>query len=411
MPELTADLQAAGAHVLGACACDNLVREAARHAPDVLVCWDTPVQGGLLGALQTLLSACPMPVLAFTQDLSAERLEQALQAGVSAWVVHGYAPERLRPLLHLAQARFHHEQAQREALRQMSNRYEERKLLDRAKGMLMRAHGIDEEEAFGRLRSAAMQGKRRVGQVAQQLIEAARDAGAVNRAGQLRMLSQRIVKLQALRTAAVEAGAANALQAQSLERAADLVGQLQRAVSQATFGDLLHEVAEAFRSLKQAVSAAPDVDRLQAAQLCAERMLEGADRLTAALQAAGGQPALRVVNTCGRQRMLSQRFAKEALLAVLLPSPLAARAVQRQQAAADALQAGLASLEKAPLSDERIRGLLCEAEGEWQRLQNAAAGAGQPAGQREIAQASEAMLALFETLTERYEQAMQSLTA
>ncbi|MEW6707886.1 MAG: ANTAR domain-containing protein, partial [Pseudomonadota bacterium] len=224
MPDLAADLAAAGIHVLGATDCDNLVQETVRQAPDVVVCWAASPAEALFRGLGMLLSTFPRPVVVFTRDVQAEPMERALEVGVQAWVVQGYAAQRLRPLLQLAQARFRRDQQLREALQDMTHRYEERKLIDRAKGILMRARQIPEDEAFRLLRAASMQGKQRVGQVAQQVIEAARDAEAVNRAGQLRMLAQRLLKLYALTVARTEAPAARALLTQSLERTEQQIG-------------------------------------------------------------------------------------------------------------------------------------------------------------------------------------------
>lgn len=86
----------------------------------------------------------------------------------------------------------------REALQDLRQRYEERTWVDRAKGVLMSAWQLPEDEAFRLLRSASMRSQRRVGEVARRVVGAAHDAVAVNRAGQLRMLSQRAVKLVAL---------------------------------------------------------------------------------------------------------------------------------------------------------------------------------------------------------------------
>ena len=90
----------------------------------------------------------------------------------------------------------------------MSHRFAERKLVDRAKGILMRARQVSEDEAFRVLRAASMHSNQRVGQVSQHVIDAARFAEAVNRAGQLRMLSQRLVKLYALLGAAASSAGA-----------------------------------------------------------------------------------------------------------------------------------------------------------------------------------------------------------
>ena len=117
--------------------------------------------------------------------------------------MNGYGPDRLRSLIHLAMARFKQDQLLRDELTDVQHRFNERKLVDRAKGILMRVRNISEDEAYVVLRKAAMQSKLRIGQVAQQVIDAARYADAVNRAGQLRMLSQRLVKLYALMCADV----------------------------------------------------------------------------------------------------------------------------------------------------------------------------------------------------------------
>jgi hypothetical protein len=76
----------------------------------------------------------------------------------------------------------------------LRTRMDERKWVDRAKGLLMSARGIGEDEAFGLLRGAAMHANLRLGEVSRSVIEAAQWADAINRAGQLRMLSQRLVR-------------------------------------------------------------------------------------------------------------------------------------------------------------------------------------------------------------------------
>ena len=93
----------------------------------------------------------------------------------------------------------------------MNTRFEERKSVDRAKGILMQARQVSDDDAFALLRSAAMRSKQRLGQLSQQIIQSAQSADALNRAGQLRMLSQRLVKLQLLRNAGVQAAQQDAL--------------------------------------------------------------------------------------------------------------------------------------------------------------------------------------------------------
>jgi AmiR/NasT family two-component response regulator len=198
-PDLRGDLQSAGVNVLGESASRSFVQEVIRSAADVVICYEKHPDDALFTNLTMLAASAPRPVLVFTCDPDDGKIEQAVLAGIHVYAVDGYAPNRLRALIHVAQARFRHEQRLRAELAEINNRFDERKLVDRAKGILMRARQIPEEEAYRVLRSAAMQSKQRLGQVSQHVIHAALYGDAVNRAGQLRMLSQRLVKLYALR--------------------------------------------------------------------------------------------------------------------------------------------------------------------------------------------------------------------
>ena len=85
----------------------------------------------------------------------------------------GLKPDRLKPILDAAIARFYMVQKMRAELAETRRALEERKIIDRAKGILMRAKGIDEEEAYARMRKTAMDQGRRVADVAQALVLAA----------------------------------------------------------------------------------------------------------------------------------------------------------------------------------------------------------------------------------------------
>ena len=196
--DLAADLAAAGIHVLGASSRGNLVREAARLAPDLVVCHETSPDEALFAACALLAETAPRPVVVFTQDPEAAKIERAMRSGIHAYVVNGYAANRLRHVIHVAEARYRGEAALRAELADITRRFDERKLVDRAKGILMRARQVSEEEAFAVLRAASMHSNLRVGQISRQVIAAAHYADAVNRAGKLRMLSQRLVKACAL---------------------------------------------------------------------------------------------------------------------------------------------------------------------------------------------------------------------
>ena len=97
----------------------------------------------------------------------------AIEAGVSAYVVDGLRAERIHPILDAAIARFHLFARMRAELVATKAALEERKVIDRAKGLLMRAKGIDEAEAYALLRRTAMDQGKKLADLAQALVTAA----------------------------------------------------------------------------------------------------------------------------------------------------------------------------------------------------------------------------------------------
>ncbi|MEN9486051.1 MAG: hypothetical protein RJB37_3931 [Pseudomonadota bacterium] len=153
-PTLVADLESNGLLVCCRTQCANLVREAVRHAPDLVIVWEPHPGEDLFEAVRLLEASMPVPVLVFTSDVRAETMETALAAGIDGWVVNGYAAGRLRPLIQFTVARHRQMRQMREELGDLKRRFEERKLVDRAKGILMTARQVSEDEAFRLLRSA-----------------------------------------------------------------------------------------------------------------------------------------------------------------------------------------------------------------------------------------------------------------
>jgi AmiR/NasT family two-component response regulator len=403
-PALAQDLTGAGFAVLGPVERIHLVREALRGNPDVVLCWEPRPDDALLDAVRILQAQQPLPVLVFTQDADAARMAQALEAGVHAWVVQGYGSARLRPLVHLAQARQAHEQALRTSLAELTDKFEERKLVDKAKGILMRARQVSEDEAFRLLRTASMHGNQRVGQVSRQVIDAAQVAEAINRAGQQRMLSQRMVKLYALACAQADAAGAGVLLKQSIARVEENWVVLQKSLSQATFGDLLDAGRGGWDALKPLLESAPQAKRLKELDGLADVLLAQAEALVTALETSGLATTVHVINVSGRQRMLSQCMAKHALLAAAGAGTDAAMAPTAQ-----AFEQGMAALAKAPLSSAEIREAMAFAAKAWGSLKEAAQNAGTPAGRLQIGADSETLLTLFDRLTEAYQHSMQVL--
>jgi AmiR/NasT family two-component response regulator len=413
-PDLPGDLLSAGVNVVGESASRCFVQEVIRSAADVVVCYEKHPDDALFTNLTTLAASAPRPVLVFTCDPDAGKIEQSLLAGIHVYAIDGYAPNRLRALIHVAQARFRHEQRLRAELAEINNRFDERKLIDRAKGILMRARQIPEEEAYRALRSAAMQSKQRLGQVSQHVIHAALYGDAVNRAGQLRMLSQRLVKLHALRAMEFAPTGVAAQLEDAAARIDENIGILRRGLSPPTFGDLIDSVATPWARLKLAAGEPASRARLPEIDALAGALLDNAERLTANLETAGLATKLRVINVSGRQRMLAQKMAKLALLPGLIEDPAARPAPGSMEAAMTAFSEGIDYLKSIPLSTPEIRRDLAQASELWLGFQAALPDSGpfrEQAGQGQamVAALSDELAERFDRLTGQYERGMQML--
>ena len=127
----------------------------------------------------TLENICVMtmndarPVVMFTHDGDKEQIKLATQAGVSAYVVGSIPNERLRPVIDAAVARFEEFKHLRTALTEANTKLTERKVIEKAKGLLMKQRKVDEEEAYAMLRSMAMQKNMRIAALSEQIVEAA----------------------------------------------------------------------------------------------------------------------------------------------------------------------------------------------------------------------------------------------
>jgi response regulator NasT len=113
------------------------------------------------------------PIVLFTEDNDTTHVRDAIAAGVTAYVVAGLAPDRVRPVLDVALARFQHEEHMRRELADARNQLTERKAIDRAKGLLMQRQGLSEDEAYARLRKTAMDKGLKLAEVAQRILDVA----------------------------------------------------------------------------------------------------------------------------------------------------------------------------------------------------------------------------------------------
>lgn len=113
------------------------------------------------------------PIVMFTNDDDQTLARDAVAAGVTAYIVAGLSSERIRPILDVAMARFQHEMALREELASAKTELRDRKVIDRAKGLLMQRQSLTEQEAYDKLRKTAMSKGLKLADVAQRMLDVA----------------------------------------------------------------------------------------------------------------------------------------------------------------------------------------------------------------------------------------------
>ena len=113
----------------------------------------------------------PRPIVLFTDDQTPSSMDAAIDAGVTAYIVAGLQAERVKPVLDVALKRFTREQKLMGELSDTRRQLADRKLIERAKGVLMARNKLTEEEAYQRLRTMAMNKKLRLAEVAQRILD------------------------------------------------------------------------------------------------------------------------------------------------------------------------------------------------------------------------------------------------
>jgi response regulator NasT len=151
----------------------DLYAEAERLKPDVVIIDVDSPDRDTLEHLAVLSSSAPRPVVMFTQDDDSDKIREAVRAGVSAYIVDGLEGARVKPILEVAIARFEQFQALRRELDETGEKLAERKLIERAKGLLMQGRGLSEEDAYRALRRQAMENNTRLADVARQVVSIA----------------------------------------------------------------------------------------------------------------------------------------------------------------------------------------------------------------------------------------------
>jgi response regulator NasT len=141
--------------------------------PDVIVIDLENPNRDMLENMFQLSRAVKRPIAMFVDRSDTASIEAAVEAGVSAYVVDGLRKERVKPILDMAISRFNAFSRLTHELEEARSELEGRKLVDRAKGILMKSRGLSEADAYALLRKTAMNQNRRIADIAQSLITAA----------------------------------------------------------------------------------------------------------------------------------------------------------------------------------------------------------------------------------------------
>ncbi|MEM6891018.1 MAG: ANTAR domain-containing protein [Pseudomonadota bacterium] len=151
----------------------SLAKRISERAPDVVIVDLTSPTRDMLEELTLATSPLDRPVAVFVDQSDDSLTKAAIEAGVSAYVVDDLRPERLRPIMAAAITRFNMFRRMRDELTETKRALEERKVIDRAKGLLMKARSIDEDAAYALMRKTAMDQGRKISDVAEALVTAA----------------------------------------------------------------------------------------------------------------------------------------------------------------------------------------------------------------------------------------------
>ena len=142
--------------------------------PDVIIIDTNSPSRDVLEQVVIVSRDDPRPIVMFTDDAGSDTIQSAIRAGVTAYIVAGMQPERLKPILEVAQARFDADRALRDELKNAQGKLAERKIIEKAKGILMQQKQINEEEAYRLLRREAMNRNLKLLEIAQQVLDVAR---------------------------------------------------------------------------------------------------------------------------------------------------------------------------------------------------------------------------------------------
>jgi response regulator NasT len=150
----------------------SVARQITDHDPDVIVIDLGNPNRDMLENMFQLTRAIKRPIAMFVDSSDRASIEAAIDAGVSAYIVDGLRKERVRPILDMAISRFNAFSRMERELEEARSELQARKVIDRAKAILMKSRGLSEDAAYKLLRKTAMNQNRKISEIAQSLVTA-----------------------------------------------------------------------------------------------------------------------------------------------------------------------------------------------------------------------------------------------
>ncbi|MBR0965431.1 ANTAR domain-containing protein [Bradyrhizobium diazoefficiens] len=140
--------------------------------PDIILIDLENPSRDVLEAMFQVSRAVRRPIAMFVDQSDSASIQASVEAGVSAYIVDGLKKERIKPILDLCVSRFNAFSKLQEELERTKSQLEDRKIIEKAKGILMKVKSLNEDEAYVLMRSTAMREKKKIGEIAQSIITA-----------------------------------------------------------------------------------------------------------------------------------------------------------------------------------------------------------------------------------------------
>jgi response regulator NasT len=146
--------------------------------PELIVAILETTDSDVLAKFKVIIEQFPLPIVIFTHDHREDAIEQAIEAGISAYIVDGYREERVLPVLKMGIVRFKQYQSMLKKVEELQTSLADRKVIDRAKGLIMQQRNCSEDEAYKLLRTSAMNQNMRLAKLAENIVSTANLLGS-----------------------------------------------------------------------------------------------------------------------------------------------------------------------------------------------------------------------------------------